>query len=177
MNARRRQLLMTGAASSAALLGAGVAWNYYSIQQPADGAVEALWQLDLELPRGGHLPFKSLRGKPLVVNFWATWCPPCIEEMPLLERFYQQNTAIGWQMVGIAVDNAKAVTQFLNKTPLSFPTPLVGMGGVELSRALGNLSGGLPFTVVLNTDGEIALRHMGALSAAQVASFTTLSSP
>jgi hypothetical protein len=77
-------------------------------------------------------------------------------------------------MVGIAADNANAVTKFLGKTPVQFPTPLAGLAGIELSRTLGNLTGALPFTVVINTQGEIALRHMGKLSAEQIAAFTRI---
>lgn len=174
MKTTRRQLLTISTATVAAGIGAATAWQHYAIKPSSQNAVEALWQLNLELPQGGHLAFNRLRGKPLIVNFWATWCPPCIEELPLLERFYQQNSAKGWQMVGIAVDNAKSVMQFLNKMPLSFPTPLAGLGGVDLSRSFGNLNGGLPFTVVINTAGEIAMRQMGTLSATQVAAFASL---
>ncbi len=110
----------------------------------------------------------------MVLNFWATWCPPCIEELPLLDSFQRENAANGWQVVGIAADNAKAVKQFLAKTPLSFPSPLAGLAGVDLSRSLGNLGGGLPFTVVVNRKGDVALRHMGKLSAPQIAAFAAL---
>ncbi|MGA8513867.1 MAG: TlpA disulfide reductase family protein, partial [Burkholderiaceae bacterium] len=111
---------------------------------------------------------------PLVLNFWATWCPPCVEELPLLEAFYKLNAAKNWQVIGIAVDNAKAVKQFLGKMPLSFPTPVAGLAGTELSRSLGNVSGGLPFTVVFDASGQVALRHIGKLSAAQVDRFTAI---
>ena len=77
-------------------------------------------------------------------------------------------------MLGLAADSSKAVQQFLTKTPLSFPTPLAGLAGVELSRSLGNLSGGLPFTVVFNRQGDVALRHMGKLSQQQIAGFAAL---
>lgn len=174
MNSSRRNTILGAAAVAAGVAGAGLAWWNSRLVEPADDAMATLWQLDLELPHGGTLALKSLRGKPLVVNFWATWCPPCIEELPLLERFYIENRSKSWQVVGLAVDNAKAVKQFLGKMPLSFPTPLTGWAGTELSRSLGNLSGGLPFTVVLTAAGEVALRHIGKLSAAQVKGFAAL---
>ncbi len=77
-------------------------------------------------------------------------------------------------MVGLAADNANAVTKFLGKMPMQFPTPLAGLAGIELSRTLGNLTGALPFTVVINSQGDIALRHMGKLSAEQIADFTKI---
>ncbi len=174
MNGKTRRSIGLGVAAVAAATGTGFAWWRYQPDGSQDAAVSALWALNLELPDGRTWSFQSLRGKPVVVNFWATWCPPCVEELPLLERFYQQNSAKSWQVVGIAVDNVKAVQQFLGKTSLSFPTPLAGLAGVSLSRTLGNLSGGLPFTVVLNATGEIALRHMGKLSASQVDDFLSL---
>ncbi len=170
----QRRSLLTGAALLAGLGGASLAWWQHSPSEPSGGALEELWALDLELPSGQRLRFDSLRGKPLVLNFWATWCPPCIEELPLLESFYKLNVAKRWQVVGIAVDHAKAVRQFLAKMPLSFPTPVAGLAGTEMSRSLGNVSGGLPFTVVLDASGKVALRHMGKLSAAQVDGFTAI---
>jgi thiol-disulfide isomerase/thioredoxin len=171
---RRKNLLLAGAAVVSAVAGAGWATWRYRLREPEDGALAALWALEAELPSGGVYKLDKLRGKPLVVNFWATWCPPCVEEMPLLDAFYQQNAAKGWQMVGLAADNANAVTKFLGKTPVQFPTPLAGLAGIELSRTLGNLTGALPFTVVINSQGAIALRHMGKLSEEQIADFTKI---
>jgi thiol-disulfide isomerase/thioredoxin len=171
---QRRKLLFAGVASAAALAGAGLATWRYSLREPEDGALAALWALESELPTGGVYKLNQLRGKPLVVNFWATWCPPCVEEMPLLDAFYRQNVEKGWQMVGIAADNANAVTKFLGKTPVQFPTPLAGLAGIELSRTLGNVSGALPFTVVINSQGAIALRHMGKLSVEQINDFAKI---
>jgi thiol-disulfide isomerase/thioredoxin len=171
---QRRKLLFAGVASAAALAGAGLATWRYSLREPEDGALAALWALEAELPSGGVYKLAKLKGKPLVVNFWATWCPPCIEEMPLLDSFYRQHASKGWQMVGLAADHANAVTKFLGKTPVKFPTPLAGLDGIELSRTLGNISGALPFTVVINSQGAIALRHMGKLSVEQIADFTKI---
>jgi thiol-disulfide isomerase/thioredoxin len=171
---KRRRLLFAGVAGAATLAGTGLALWRYRLAEPENSALSALWALEAELPSGGVYKLDKLRGKPLVVNFWATWCPPCVEEMPLLDTFYRQHASKGWQMVGLAADHANAVTKFLDKTPVKFPTPLAGLGGIELSRTLGNISGALPFTVVLNSQGAIALRHMGKLSAEQIADFTKI---
>jgi thiol-disulfide isomerase/thioredoxin len=163
---------VTGAmAVAAAAAGIGLAWRQHGAPRPDEAALTALWGLSLELPEGGILQLDKFRGNPLVINFWATWCPPCVEELPLLDAFYTRNVTKRWQMIGIAVDNAKSVKQFLSRMPLKFPTPLAGAGGVDLSRSLGNTSGGLPFTVVLNAAGEVKTRHMGQLSAVQIESF------
>jgi thiol-disulfide isomerase/thioredoxin len=169
-----RRSLFYAVAASAGAAGAGWAWHRGSGAGTNESLPQAVWAMNLELPEGGQLRLAAYQGRPIVLNFWATWCPPCVEELPLLDAFQRLNAAKRWQVLGIAVDNAKAVQRFLAQTPLSFPTPLAGSGGVELSKSLGNLSGGLPFTVVVNAAGAIALRHMGKLSGAQIANFAKL---
>lgn len=160
----RRQLLYGGVAAVAAAAGAGFAWWKFRPADPADGAIESLWGLSFDTPAGSPLPMQAFRGKPLLINFWATWCPPCIEEMPLIDSFYRQNASKNWQVIGLAIDQASAVRAFLARTPVSFPIGLAGLGGTELGKALGNLSGGLPFSVVVSSAGGVLHRKMGKLS-------------
>jgi thiol-disulfide isomerase/thioredoxin len=169
-----KRRLLVGAAVTASLAGAGLALWQTRLTEPTDAVLDDLWSLKLDLPQGGSFAFSSLRGKPALLNFWATWCPPCVEELPLLNAFHALNAAKNWQVIGIAVDNAKAVNQFVSKMPLNFPTPIAGLAGIELTRTLGNLSGGLPFTVVLDAAGHIAVRQMGKLSAAQLEGFSAI---
>jgi thiol-disulfide isomerase/thioredoxin len=165
--ASRRRLLYAGVAGAAAVAGAGFAWWKWR-PEPASQEVAALWSLSFDTPAGPTLAMQSLRGKPLVVNFWATWCPPCVEELPLLDRFFRENASKSWQVVGLAVDQPSAVRTFLERTPISFPVGLAGMGGAELSKELGNLSGGLPYTVVLAGSGKVLQRRMGRVTAADL---------
>ena len=116
----------------------------------------------------------DFKGKPLLLNFWATWCPPCIEELPLLDAFYTQNAAKGWQVLGIAVDKPSAVREFLNRLPLSFPVVMAGSNGSDLSKTMGNSGGGLPFTVVIDGKGGIAQRKMGKVSQADLGQWSEL---
>jgi thiol-disulfide isomerase/thioredoxin len=123
-----------------------------------------LWQQQFAQIDGSMVSMATFKGKPLVLNFWATWCPPCIEELPLLSAFFSENKANGWQVLGVAVDQAQPVKNFLTKTPLSFPVVLAGFSGIELSRSLGNLSGALPFSVVFSSIGQVLHRKIGRLS-------------
>ena len=100
----------------------------------------------------------------MLINFWATWCPPCVEELPLLERFYSENKAKSVQIIGLAADKAEAVRGFLKKLPLTFPIGITDLSGIALSKSWGNLAGGLPFSVMLAADGRVMQRKMGKLS-------------
>ena len=106
---------------------------------------DRLWSLSFDAPSGETLHLASFRGRPLVVNFWASWCAPCVKEMPQINRFYREFRSLGWQVVGLAVDGPTPVREFLDKVPVSFPIGLAGFEGTELSKSLGNLAGGLPF--------------------------------
>lgn len=86
----------------------------------------------------------------------------------MLEAFYQANRERDWAVIGLAVDQPSAVNRFLSTMPLSFPIGLAGLEGTELSRKWGNLTGGLPFTVLLDSDGSIVQRKMGKLLASDL---------
>lgn len=161
----RRRWLYGAAAAVVAAGGAGWAALAWRQGQTSAAAVPAgLWQQSFPTPEGGVLDLQALRGQPLVLNFWATWCPPCVAELPLLSSFSRENAANGWQVLGIAVDQAAAVRTFLDRVPVAFPVALAPQGGIALSRSLGNLAGGLPFTVVFGADGQVRHRKMGQIT-------------
>jgi thiol-disulfide isomerase/thioredoxin len=164
----KRRGWMVGAVGAAAALG-GAVW--YQRDQPGEDA-GVLWALRFPRPDGGELVLAELRGRPLLVNFWATWCPPCVRELPLLDRFAQGQPADGWRVVGLAVDSPTPVREFLRRTPLAFPVGLAGLDGTTLARQLGNTGGGLPFSVALDRAGRLRERHLGELNAATLQSWT-----
>ncbi len=172
----RRKLLVGGVAVAAAAAGGGLAWWRTRPAPVADGAAGQLLAQTFESPAGRPLRMADFRGRHLLVNFWATWCPPCVEEMPLLDRFFRENAASGWQVVGLAIDQPSAVRQFLSRTMVTFPIGFAGLDGTELGKSLGNQTGGLPFTVVLGADGLIRQRKMGQVTPAELAQWKAAAS-
>ena len=174
----RRNLLYVGTGVAAGLAGAGAAWLKYepgTLQTPqASAATAALWAMSFDSPDGKPQAMSSFKGKRLLLNFWATWCPPCVEELPLLDSFYQEHKGNGWQVLGLAVDQPSMVRRWLQTRPLSFAVGMAGLDGTELSKSLGNLAGGLPFTVVFGASGELLVRKIGKVSQDELASWAKL---
>ena len=161
-----KRSLLTAAGLGFALAGLGVSW--WRDQSKRDAALSleastALWQAQLTSLQDETVPLSQYKGVKLVINFWATWCMPCVEEMPLLDAFFQQNTSKGWQVLGLAIDQPSLVKKFMAQRPVSYPVLLAGLEGTELSRMLGDVEGGLPFTLVLDERGQVAFRKMGKL--------------
>lgn len=170
---KRRNMLFAGTAVAAGLAGVGAAWWLRDRHEVP--LTDPFWVLEMETPDGEMFKISSLAGRPLLVNFWATWCPPCVEELPLLNRFHQEQQALGWRVLGLAVDQPSAVRAWLQKSPLDFPIVMAGLGGTDLSKRMGNLTGGLPFSVAFGATGEVLQRKSGQLSPEDLAVWATLS--
>lgn len=108
------------------------------------------------------------KGKIIVLNFWATWCPPCRDEMPEFSKLYQQYQHQNVVVLGAAADELAAVRHYLSASPVSYPIIVGDMEAMSLSSHLGNVQGALPFTVFINTDGIVAHVHLGRISYAQL---------
>lgn len=155
-----RRILLTSAGLGAATLGASFAWR--KLNPPQSSALaQAFWARRFPGLDGQELDVARWRGQPLLVNFWATWCPPCVKELPEINQFYKEAKGKGWQVLGLAVDQLDPVKAFLQKTPLDFAVALAGPEGLGLVRELGNPAGGLPFSVVFDETGEISWRRLG----------------
>jgi thiol-disulfide isomerase/thioredoxin len=162
MTPRRRTLLTCAVGASAAAAGFGIAWWHRRVE--ANDPLASMWQMRFEQPEGGELAMQTLRGKPLLINFWATWCAPCVKEMPEIDRFSREFSKRGGQVLGLAIDGPVPVRQFLAKVKVGFLIGIGGLDGTDLVHQLGNLQGGLPFTVLVGADGSILQRKMGETS-------------
>lgn len=158
-----RRIVLTGAGLGAAALGASLAWRGLK-PSAVSAAALSFWAQRFPGLDGTELDTARWRGRPLLVNFWATWCPPCVKELPEINQFYKEAKSHGWQVLGLAVDQAEPVKAFLHKTPLDFAIALAGPQGLALVRELGNPAGGLPFSVVFDETGEISWRRLGVSS-------------
>jgi len=156
----RRSTLYVAAALVA--LAAGVA-TFYAVFAPSPGQGVPVLALSFPDAKGNAQKLEQWRGKVLVVNFWATWCAPCREEIPDFVRLQDKLGPKGVQFVGIAVDNADKVVQFAEEFQVNYPLLIGGYGAIELSRALGNKLGALPFTALVSRDGAVARVHLGPL--------------
>jgi thiol-disulfide isomerase/thioredoxin len=163
---KRRTWVTGGVALLGVGLGATIAlWRSRPVRADAEAA---FWGMVFERPDGGSLAMADLRGQPLLLNFWATWCAPCVKEMPLLDQFQRAQQGRGWRVVGMAIDNAGPVREYLARLPISFPIVLGGAGGVELTRSLGNVNGNLPFSVVFDRSGHVLATKLGAVEPAEL---------
>lgn len=131
----------------------------------ATASGDAVYGVSLPDLGGVQQSLRQWQGKVLVVNFWATWCAPCREEMPELVAAQKRYGPKGLQIVGIGIDDADKMRQFAQSVHLNYPALDGGYGALELSKALGNTAMALPFTVVVDRKGTIAVQQLGPLTA------------
>jgi thiol-disulfide isomerase/thioredoxin len=160
----RRQWIMIGGISLLAAAAGALTSQWLSkTNSVSEAGVKAFFNNAWLNPEGKAISTQDWQGKLLVVNFWASWCPPCVEEMPELQKlqgeFSQQNVLF----VGIAIDSPSNVREFLKKTPVSYPIAMGGMDGSQIYKALGNSQSALPYTVVINPSGMAIYQKLGKI--------------
>jgi peroxiredoxin len=163
-NARRDALILGGVGVAAAAAGALVGVLALQARSGAADLLSAQFH-DLD---GRPRRLLDWQGQALLCNFWATWCAPCREEIPLLVAAKQQRTGLSGEIVGIGIDSADKIRQFVKTYKINYPVLVADATAVGLLRGLGNRSGGLPYTVVLDRRGAIVHRHLGALTEADL---------
>lgn len=137
-----------------------------SVAQP--DASSTLFNASFDDLNGKKQPLSQWRGKVLVVNFWATWCPPCIKEIPVFIELQKAYGDQDFQIIGIAVDNKEAVSEFAEQMGINYPSLLAEVDGIGLVKRFGNGIGALPYTVIINREGEISDTIRGELSKLEV---------
>lgn len=117
--------------------------------------------MDLE---GNVRNIKDWDGQVVLLNFWATWCPPCLEEIPGFIEIQQQLDNHGFQIIGVAVDDEENVRAFAEEMAMNYPILAGEMEAIELSQRYGNTIGGLPFSAIIDKNGKVTHTIMGELT-------------
>ncbi|HEX4585777.1 MAG TPA: TlpA disulfide reductase family protein [Burkholderiaceae bacterium] len=165
----RRTALIALALAAAIALAAGALWASRPARDAAsDRATAALFALTLPDADGAQRSLQSWRGKLLVVNFWATWCGPCVEEMPELQRFADEFAQRNVAVIGIGVDDADKIRDFRRQHQLRIPLLAAGFDGMQLAQQLGNPEPVLPYTALISPDGRLVEEHSGRVQAPEL---------
>lgn len=171
MKARALAILIVVAGTSAA---AGVGYHLWSrgggtgpgMDTPE--MVERVLKAQLADVKGASRSLEQWRGSVLVVNYWATWCAPCREEIPVFVRLQERYGSRGLQFVGIAIDQPDKVAEFAREFRINYPLLLGGVEAIELLRQVGNRAGVLPYTLVIDRKGMLVSREPGGLKEARL---------
>lgn len=162
----RRALLVAGIGGLAAAAGyvANLARLGRFSNVPAADIAETILTSRFASLDGSPQTLAGYRGRVLVVNYWATWCAPCREEIPLFVRLQREYEAKNVQFIGISVDQVDKVREFAKEFTINYPLLIAGFEAIELTRQAGNKAGVLPYTLVLDRQGRIAANLVGGIS-------------
>lgn len=161
---RRQWIYIVGISLLALVLGVLTSQWIYRTSLADDPAIKAFFDNPWKTPDGKSVDTNSWRGKVLVVNFWASWCPPCVEEMPTLDQLQAEFLPQNVLFVGIGIDSPSNIRQFLEMTPVSYPVVIGGLEGSALSKQLGNAQGALPYTIIIDAKGKATSSKLGKIS-------------
>lgn len=161
---RRQWIYIVGISLLALVLGVLTSQWIYRTSLADDPAIKAFFDNSWKTPEGKLVDTNAWRGKVLVVNFWASWCPPCVEEMPTLDQLQAEFLAQNVLFVGIGIDSPTNIRQFLEMTPVSYPIVIGGLEGSALSKQMGNAQGALPYTIIIDAKGKATSSKLGKIS-------------
>jgi thiol-disulfide isomerase/thioredoxin len=161
---RRQWISIAGISLVALVAGVLTSQWIYKTGLASDPAIKAFFANPWQTPDGKSVDTEQWRGKVLVVNFWASWCPPCVEEMPTLDKLQAEFKSQNVLFVGIGIDSPSNIREFLEKTPVSYPIVIGGLEGSNLSKQLGNSQGALPYTMIINAQGKATSSKLGKIS-------------
>lgn len=169
MVSRGKRALMLGAAGAAAATAGALGGHWWLTRGAVVGDEGKLLAASFEGLDGKIQPLSTWKGKTLIVNFWATWCGPCREEMPEFVKAQREFGAKGLQFVGIAIDRRAPVEKFSAELAINYPLLLADVAWLDAVKTMGNPQGVLPFTLVLSPSSEVMLRRVGKLKYAEIA--------
>ncbi|WP_051362112.1 redoxin domain-containing protein [Solimonas soli] len=153
----------------AIVAGVGGAFSYWYFSAPQmEGASDVAPAFSLTTLDGKTVSLQSLHGHWVLLNFWASWCAPCMDEVPHLVAAQSNYAGLGLQIVGAALDEAKAIEPLVRRFGINYPVTADFATAEAAMRAFGNDRGALPFSVLIDPDGFIAERVLGGMSAAQL---------
>jgi thiol-disulfide isomerase/thioredoxin len=165
---KRPHAIALFAAVTLAAAGGGAAYHLWLAEGGSPAVAERLYSTRLPDANGNPQLLDQWRGRVLVVNFWATWCAPCREEIPGFVRLQERHGGRGLQFVGIAIDQPGKVADFAREFRINYPLLIGGMESLDLLRQAGNRQAVLPYTVVIDRDGRVASRQPGGLKESRV---------
>ena len=141
--------------------------------KPGQESQNQLPEFSLSGLDGKQHSIKEWQGQVLVLNFWATWCPPCLKEMPEFEAVQSEFAKKGLQVIGIALDDAEPVKEFIASKHITYPILLGEDQGMKIAHDLGNIVNTVPFTVIVNKNGLVLKRQMGVFTKEQLLKIVT----
>ena len=170
---KKAHVLAVFATAAIAAAAGGAAYHLWSRNsadriRDAKAAVEQVYASRLADLKGNAQPVAQWRGQVLVVNFWATWCAPCREEIPGFVRLQERYGPRGLTFVGIAIDQPDKVAEFAREFRINYPLLVGGLDSLELLRQVGNRTGVLPYTLVIDREGNLVAREPGGLKEAKL---------